>query len=124
MSVTRCNHVTGATHAADIVSGMRRVEHWQRRLDIAEQESDDADRVWRRYMDAMGHTASDPRGNVLWQERERARDRVDQLRVLVQAMERRRGTIQRFHRRSRERIAFVVWHTVMRSQRQRGERVR
>jgi hypothetical protein len=120
---SRCR-VTGATYTADIVPGMRSVEYWQRRLDIATREAEDADRIWRRHMDEMGHEADDPRGNVLWQERERARDRVDQLRVLVQAAERRRGTIHRFHRRSRERIAFVVWHTGRRSQGRRGEWVR
>jgi hypothetical protein len=98
---------------------MGRTEHLTRRLHTATLEARDADRVWREAMtrhdrDWTGavRLAPPPAVHVLWQERERARSRVEQLRWMTEAQDRRRG---RFSLRTRlqslrESIAFLSWY--------------
>ena len=98
---------------------MRTVEYWQARLTTAVRESEDADRVWRQAManlDQLDSGRFDP--GVLWQERERSRERVEQLQALVLAAEQRRSSRLRRRIRATQRlIAFVAWHTELRLRR-------
>lgn len=95
---------------------MKTLEHWQRRLATAIQEVEDADRVWRSAMEGHAMTRED-RVHVLWQERENAHARAEQLRAHLAAAQRRQGRMKRRVRTLRQMVAFVVWHTGVRCDR-------
>ena len=87
---------------------MKSVEYWQRRLTTAIQEAEDADRVWRQAMERGDGDAKTV--HVLWQERENAAARADDIRSCYEAAQRRRCRRRRRLAGLRQTMAFVVWH--------------
>jgi hypothetical protein len=77
---------------------MRSVAHWQRRLEIAVREAEDAERVWRAASHSGG-VRDDFGGDVLWQELQTARDRALQLELALAASHRRYGALARLRSR-------------------------